>query len=954
MLDSATAAAPPTDQPKAWWSAGLAPHEPASPMPGWAAYVERSLDGSTAAQSVQEPANGDWQQTVVRCLRPLLQTAREDLTAAGHTGPVTEQFLHRLGLRLVKLSARTLVLELNTARQRGDLAGATPAERFTDFTHRLVGGSELAGFLAAYPVLARVLGEACRQSVEGHLELLARLAEDRELLVADLLGGQDPGPLTGVEPGGDLHHGGRCTAILTFAGNRRIVYKPRPLDLHVHFNDLVQWMNDRTGLAIRVVRVVARSGYGWLEHIDHHPCTDLAGVSRFYQRQGALLALLYVLDGTDMHYENLIAAGDQPVLVDVETLFHPNSTVQTATGIDPAHAALRDSVYRTALLPLLLTGEHGVADLSGLGGDADALAPHSVVDWADAGLDTMRLVRRRARTRGGRNRPYLDGGAAEPRDHELGIAIGFRLAYTTIVRHRDELLGPGGPIERCADDEVRYVARPTRVYTSLLDEATHPNALRTADNREAWLELLWETDPTTRRLVPHELGDLRAGDVPLFVTRPGGTDVWAADGTRIPGMLSESGLDRVRAKIAALNEVDQHRQLWIISASLATRPGPVVHTARPSRPGLGTTEADPEQLLASATDIADEIVAQAVGDRGGHVNWLGLELLDDHHWAVLPMGAGLTSGYLGTAMFLAQVGQLTGASKYGELAWDAIQPVPSLLESLRTDPAAVQAIGVGMHGLGGIAYGLHRLAGLLDDPAPAAWLADVLELCGQVEPDSGFPTFVDGAAGGLAAMQAIEGVHTAASLAVQYADQLASLVEQSASRGADSADGLGFARGHLGIAWALGRYRSADPRHREAALVAARLGSDTPSPGWCSGHAGTILARWSAGQPIDVDEYLTITRHRPLLDDLSLCHGELGALEPLLWLVDQYPAAEVVRRRRAGMVLTALAHHGPRCGTPGSVASSGLLNGLAGIGYGLLRLGFHRQVPSFLFPPPVV
>ncbi|MEV6285183.1 type 2 lanthipeptide synthetase LanM family protein [Kribbella sp. NPDC051770] len=890
---------------------------------------------------------------MIRCLDPLITAARADLQAAGHTGPVAEQFLGRLGLRLLKLAARTLVLELNRARERGDLTGATPAERFLDFTHRLVGGSELAEFLAAYPVLARVLGEACRQSVEGHLELLARLAEDRSLLVTELFGGVDPGPLTGVEPGGDLHHGGRCTTTLTFADNRRVVYKPRSLELHGHFNDLVRWLNDRTGLAIRVVRLVSRDGYGWAEHIDYHPCTDLAGVSRFYRRQGALLALLYVLDGTDMHYENLIAAGDQPVLVDVETLFHPNTAVQTSIGIDPAHAALRDSVYRTALLPLLLAGEHGIVDLSGLGGDADNLAPHSVVDWADAGLDTMRLIRRVARTRGGRNRPYIDGAAAEPRDHEVGIATGFRLAYGTIARDRDDLLAPDGPIQRCAEDEVRYVARPTRVYTGLLDEATHPKALRTADSREAWLELLWETDSTTQRLVPYELADLRAGDVPLFLTRPGSTDVWSAGGTRIPSLFSESGLDRVRAKITALNEVDQHRQLWIISASLATRPGPVVHVARQSRPGLGTTEADPEQLLASATDIADEIVAQAVGNADGQVNWLGLELLDDHHWAVLPMGAGLTSGYLGTAVFLAQVGRLTGASKYGELAWDAIQPLPGLLESLRDDPAAVQAIGVGMHGLGGIGYGLHRLAHLLDDSAPDAWLADVLELCDGVDPDAAFPSFVDGAAGGLAAMQALEGCPGAAALAAEYADHLATVVEAASNEEAP-ADQLGFSRGYLGIAWALSRYRSADPRHRAAALAAAELGGDTSTAGWCSGRAGTILARWSAGLPVDVDNYLETHRNRPLLDDLSLCHGELGAVEPLLWLLPQYPAAEAARRRRAGMVLTALAHHGPRCGTPGSVPSSGLLSGLSGIGYGLLRLGFHRQVPSFLFPHPIV
>ena len=183
----------------------------------------------------------------MRCLAPLLDSARQDLAAAGHTGAVAEQFLHRLGLRLVKLAARTLVLELARARDRGELAGDTPAERFLDFTHRLVGGSELAEFLATYPVLARVLGESCRQSVEGHLELLARLAEDRESLVTGLLDGRDPGALAAIEPRGDPHRGGRCTAILTFADGQRVVYKPRSLELHGHFNMFVDWLNRKTG-----------------------------------------------------------------------------------------------------------------------------------------------------------------------------------------------------------------------------------------------------------------------------------------------------------------------------------------------------------------------------------------------------------------------------------------------------------------------------------------------------------------------------------------------------------------------------------------------------------------------------------------------------------------------------------------------------------------------------------
>ncbi|ADB35524.1 Lanthionine synthetase C family protein [Kribbella flavida DSM 17836] len=944
MLDSATAA---TAHPTAWWSAGLAPHESGAQRPAWAEYIERS----TATTHEPEAATGDWQHDLLRCLAPLLATARNDLLAAGHTGPVTDQFLQRLGHRLLKLSARTLVLELHRARVRGDLTGATPNERFLDFTHRLAGGSELADLLAEYPVLARILGEACRQSVAAHHELLTRLAEDRELLVTTLFHGRDPGELAGVDPGGDPHRGGRCTTVLTFADGRKVVYKPRPLDLHEHFNQIVDWLNSRTAAALRTVRIVRRPGYGWMEFIEHAPCDDLAAVRRFYHRQGALLALLYVLDGTDMHHENLIAGGDQPVLVDVETLFHPAMASTGPLGQDPAHTALLSSVSRTALLPLMVVGEHGAADLSGIGGD-DGVAPHEVVDWADAGLDSMHLVRRAGKNQYRDNRPTLRGSVTEPRDHEVSLLAGFRSAYEAIARHRAELLGPAGLLTRCSADEIRYVPRPSRIYATLLDESTHPTALHDADGHSSLLDLLWDANQELRQVVPSELADLWSGNIPLFTTRPQTRDVWASDGTRVPGLLRTEGLAAVEAKVAAMGEVDQDRQCWVISASLATRPAPVLHSSTATRPGLGTAEADPEQLLAAATDIADEVMAQVLGDNGSQANWLGLELLDDHHWTILPMGAGLTNGYLGTALFLAQTGVLTGATKYCELAYDAIRPIPQVLEVLAASPDAGQTVGAGLHGLGGISYGLSRLAELLDDSSLLSWLDLSLQLMENAASRSeGVPSYVEGAAGGLTAVQAIGSGPRTTKLAAQYADELLAAVNLHLQQ----AEPAGFARGYAGIAWALGHYAAADSQYHHAARVAVERAEQTTAanPGWCSGQAGTLLAGLRAGGPVDLDAYLRHATERPMLADLSLCHGELGAVEPLLWLTERdHPAVAAVRRRRAGLVLAAVQQHGPQCGTPRAVPSPGLLTGLAGIGYGLLRLGFHGQIPSVLLQEP--
>jgi lantibiotic modifying enzyme len=126
------------------------------------------------------------------------------------------------------------------------------------------------------------------------------------------------------------------------------------------------------------------------------------------------------------------------------------------------------------------------------------------------------------------------------------------------------------------------------------------------------------------------------------------------------------------------------------------------------------------------------------------------------------MGAGLSSGYTGTALFLAQVGVLTGADKYCELARDAIRPIPQLLEVLAGDLESTQLVGPGFHGLGGISYGLSRLSTLLADSDLTNWLASSLQLTEQLVPDlTEFPSYVEGAAGGLAAMQAIAGIPAA-------------------------------------------------------------------------------------------------------------------------------------------------------------------------------------------------
>uniref|UniRef100_UPI00117E3FE9 lanthionine synthetase LanC family protein n=2 Tax=Streptomyces TaxID=1883 RepID=UPI00117E3FE9 len=83
--------------------------------------------------------------------------------------------------------------------------------------------------------------------------------------------------------------------------------------------------------------------------------------------------------------------------------------------------------------------------------------------------------------------------------------------------------------------------------------------------------------------------------------------------------------------------------------------------------------------------------------------------------------------------------------------------------------------------------------------------------------------------------------------------------------------------------------------------------------------------------------------------DLSLGQGALGALEALTVLAERGdgPAAEALTLR-TGQALAFVEAQGHRCATPDHVPSPGLLTGLSGIGYGLLRLAHPGTVPSVL------
>jgi len=976
------------------------------PMP-WLVELREALSDGYSRRAIPFPVGtGEQVSALLASVQPLiahcldqLHKGVQHLLLLQPAAPVDSQTIERilfadLPEQLFSMLGRTLVLELNVARLEGLLGGETPEDRFCSFSQRVRQPEIALLMLREYPVLARQLTIRLSRWVAFALEFLERLCTDWDLIRRTLSPDQDPGILVHVQTdAGDRHRRGRSVLIAKFSSGLGLVYKPKSMAVDRHFQEILTWTNQRSGdPGFRTLTILDRDTYGWAEFAAAEPCASLPALRRFYERQGAYLALLYVLEATDFHNENVIAAGEHPVLIDLEALFHPQRMVPQADQEEIDKTAIDHSVLRVGLLPQRdwSSAESDGVDFSGLGGAAGQITPYGVPDWDKPGTDEMRLTRKRVAMPVANNRPSLNGNEVNPADYVAEILTGFTRLYRLLHEHREELLSASGPLTRFAADQVRVVLRPTQTYGLLLAESFHPDLLRDALDRDQHFDRLWvavEPLPYLAKVVQAERADLQHGDIPIFTTEPCSRDLWTSSGQRIKDFFDESALAVVQRRVRQLSERDLELQRWMIRASLATSVGSGDWEQRRAHTGNGSPRAvDHDQLVRAARTVGDRLESLAIR-ANGRASWIGLVLEREGQWSVAPLGIDLYDGLLGVTLFLAHLGAMTGELRYTDLAREACAAVLRRADHCKSSVTAIGAFD----GWGGILYALAHLGALWRAPDLLAKAEDVVRVLRTwVERDQHFD-IITGAAGCIGALLALHRYLPSPgtlAAAIECGDHLIAHA-QPAVQGLgwtlpnEVTPLSGFAHGAAGIAWALLKLTALTGEERFRTTALAALGHErslfspqarnwrdlrVPVPNedsfmhaWCNGAPGIGLARLSTIDQLDgpeirreIDIAVQTTLDQGFGRSHSLCHGDLGNLELLLQagqvLDNERWGAEAYRL--ASPIVERVSTREYRCGTPLHVVSPGLMTGLAGIGYGLLRLAGPARVPSVLTLEP--
>jgi type 2 lantibiotic biosynthesis protein LanM len=896
------------------------------------------------------------------------QTARTE-NAVADPESLTRNSLDWLYGRLIVQTQRAVVLE-NAVRNLMLDELESGADRPRTFLETASDLGEQVAFLEKYPVLGRNVQKTCAAWLLNVQEFYQRFISDIDLLRSHFSLGEGD-RLTSVTPGaGDTHNGGRSVFLLSFESGARLVYKPRSTNPEKHFQELLAWIND-AGFSppLKLMRTIDRGTYGWVEFVPHVLCDTPDEVEQFYRREGALLALAYAISATDMHFENIVAHGADPILVDLETVFHPFFHSDPQTSREACFAAIRGSVMATAMLPEPeLTSEKAVFDSSGIAATPGQRSPHRIIALQRLETSTPQISEVVGGVGSLHSRPQTDGKISIP-----DLIAGFTTAYELLKEHQTFLFSELGPIARFRADQTRAVMRPTSLYATLLSDSTHPDFLRDELDRQQHFAKLVPASthwPLVKRLIASELRQLDDNDIPFFHLTPATTSAHGADGTIVPGILAVAMMDTVKNKIAAFSPANLEKQIWFIRASLGYDHG----YARPLEGDL-SRYADP--CLALAVKLGNELVRRLI-IADDSASFLHIQaLLDDvdarhPHYNIHPARHGLYDGVGGAALFLAYLAHESGVEHFRTAAAALIGTIKE--ELVHADDPSISAFS----GTGATIYVLTHLGILWKDHA----LLDLAEgllpgLAPRIADDKVFD-IISGSSGLLLTLLPLAAQRPdgpALQLAIACAEHLLKTDADGKENWRATPFQRGLSHGASGPALAFAELHrmTADPYYLATALSIADherqlIGESEWTDrhhtatghqcSWCHGAPGIALSRLatfaatkSTDIKVDIERTLQETAQNYWQSSHCLCHGTLGNVEPFV-VAAQIPefapgARELIEMARDNIVHE-IAEVGWRSAQASQSLGHGLMTGLAGIGYGLLRLAAPDRIPSIL------
>jgi lantibiotic modifying enzyme len=470
-----------------------------------------------------------------------VQVSTSQLASLNIKGSVWESLLSGLKLKIASLS-RSTKIEIVSC---GDSKYLESSDQNLILSRYMVNN---------FPVLIRLIHETIDNWITATNELLLRLSDDAEEIGLGKPLGDSVASIQRYLS--DPHNRGRTVDVVIYTSGRRIIYKPVDLGIHQAFSSFLHQISNlgfQSGLF--VPKVLIRDGYGWMNWVEHRSCDSLDEVKTYYYRLGVLLCILYVLDGTDMHSENVIACGSYPTLIDLECLFSNFSKEIASTDFQELKETAKypiTSVIKTGILPI-----SEECNLSVLGSyrhlnNSNSNKKHECL-LNDISLNPLLFLE--------------------------DLICGFEDMYDFFCLHK---ISVSNVINRLFRNIfTRFSARQSQLYSLVQRRALQPKFLFDGVDFSIEIDVLktsyhsW-TDTQKLflpdKLLNEEYESIRNLDIPIFFGNTSDTNLYDSNGKIIlQNYFDSTAISLVLMRLSSLNTNDRIIQSKIISDSLLER-----------------------------------------------------------------------------------------------------------------------------------------------------------------------------------------------------------------------------------------------------------------------------------------------------------------------------------------------------------------------------------------------
>lgn len=872
---------------------------------------------------------------------------------------LAKQFFADLYAELANCTIPVLVVEIHEFKfeeenQESDL--------YHLFSEELLKEEFILGLYHKYPELYQLSKKIIQNRIQYMREITQNFIEDYSEIGEIFVGDKELGELSYIKiTDGDSHNNGKKVALLVFP-DRKLVYKPHHLKPDVLFYDILKKMNGSAGVKISnyIPKFISKETHGWQEFMVNFSCEEEEAIARYYYRLGVLLCNCYLLNCGDIHYENIIANGEYPIIIDLETLVHVRQRKAVPNGsVIKIIEEYNCSVLGTMILPTNFVFSTFDFDISGIGGGVKSNTSDrwNTFTLQNLGTKDIQFKKESFIKNDADNCVKLNEQVVTALQYSEEIEKGFQDAYEYVLDNKEVII-------QCfqdADLSIRQVLRPTAVYARFLGTSYyHEYYTSEARRMKLFQKLEANMEEMDRNKVQSEIDSFVRNDIPYFLCKWKSCDLYDGCNHVIEkDYFENSPFDIVMQKMSSISKEDMEKQIYYMKLSLST----IASGEEDVKSVMKVRNIETERpYLSIAQEIADEIVNKAVWSNDECCSMLSLDLLHDRK-VVSYAGTELYADG-GIILFLASLGKTVKNDTY-------IRVAKGLLSGLEDMKAQELVKGASLFtGKTSLAYLYYELYRLFEDDSYLEKCRSTLEEI-DVQECNGFD-IISGVSSGI-----IVWLNLYENLKEEWLYQKTVLLGRRLLEELEaSSDKLftGLAHGASGPAWALIKLGSVSGEEvfTEKGLELLQYEEQYYEEGvnnwkdiredilteniayWCYGAGGIGISRLKMSSCLQNDCIQSGLLHAAsrlekldVIENHGLCHGAMGVIDIMNLMVKNKVMDKDILQEKIRVVLEHIEKEGLLSGNKGSLSDYTFMNGLAGIGYAFLRL-HNPDIPCVL------